>query len=229
MGSSRRLRFSSRLFIRVTLRRQIPSAHKAAMLQTRTTGKRFGLPVLQNSSDFRVNGQRRILKHGSVRALPDNPILFVHQHNLRIMRSAFFLHVLGIAADDDQIADMDQSRRGTVETDHSGAPFAGDRIGRQAVAVIDVVDVDLFPFHDVGRFHQQRIDRDAAFIVQTCVRHRRSMDFRFEQYAFHESLLLTSRSAGWNSRSRSMHKKKSHPPREQPGNSMSCPQLCRKL
>ena len=75
-----------------------------------------------------------------------------------------------------KITDMNQSRGGPVEADDTRASLAADGIGRETIAIVDIVDVDLLPFHNVGRLHEQRINRDAAFIMQTRVRHGRAVN-----------------------------------------------------
>ena len=51
----------------------------------------------------------------------------------------------GVGHDDDQVADTHLVGGGAVELDRAAAALAGDRVGREALAVVDVDDVDLWP------------------------------------------------------------------------------------
>lgn len=93
----------------------------------------------------------------------------------------------GIAADNDQVTDLHQPGCGTVQTDDSGTWLSGDGVSGQSAAVVDVVDIDLFPLHDIDGFHQQRIDGDTAFVMQAGVSHGSAVDFGFQQDSFHVS------------------------------------------
>ena len=48
-------------------------------------------------------------------ALTNHTVLFIDQHNLRLVLLAFFFGVLSIATDDDEITNMHESRGSTVE------------------------------------------------------------------------------------------------------------------
>jgi len=116
----------------------------------------------------------------------DDLVVAIDQHDLRIVATAFVFRVLGVTANDDEITDMHESRGGAVQADHSGSRLATDGVRSQPIAIVDVVDVDLFPFHDIGRFHQQRIDRHTAFVVQAGVGHCGAVDLGLQENAFHE-------------------------------------------
>ena len=56
------------------------------------------------------------------------------------------------------------------------AALAGDRVGLEAGAVVDVHDVDLLVLEDVGGLQQVRVDRDRPDVVQVAVGDRRPVD-----------------------------------------------------
>jgi hypothetical protein len=114
-------------------------------------------------------------------------VVIIDQHNPGNVTLAFFIGELCIAADDHKVTDLDQASGGSVEAHDARAAFAADGVSRQAIAVVDVVNINLFPFDDVGRFHQQRVQRNAAFVVQTGIRDSRTMDFGFEQHSVHSA------------------------------------------
>lgn len=123
--------------------------------------------------------------HGLKTSGRDHVVVLVDSHNFRNMLPLLVFRILSIAANDHEVADVDQSRCSTVEANDSGARFAADRVSRQAIAVVDVENVNLFPFDNVGRFHELWIDRHAAFVVQAGVGHGGSMNLRFKQSTFH--------------------------------------------
>ncbi|MNR68220.1 hypothetical protein D3C85_1926490 [compost metagenome] len=61
---------------------------------------------------------------------------------------------LGEGGDDDQVAHSGAACGRSVHGNHAGAALALDRVGGEALAVVDVPDVDLFVLDDVGRFQQ---------------------------------------------------------------------------
>ena len=80
------------------------------------------------------------------------------------------------------------SRAAAPLTRHrAGAALAGDRVGLEARAVVDVEHVNLLVLEDVRRFEQVRVDRDRADVVQVAVGDRRAVDLRLEHYALHQA------------------------------------------
>ena len=87
-------------------------------------------------------------------------VLLVDEHDFGHVSLSFLFGEFGVAADDHEVTDMHESRGGAIEADGSGTWNAGDGVGCEPIAVIDVVDVDLFPFADVCGLHEDRIDGD---------------------------------------------------------------------
>ena len=75
------------------------------------------------------------------------------------------------------------------------AALAGDRVGLEAGAVVDVDDVDLLVLEDVGGLEQVGVDRDRADVVQVAVGDRGAVDLRLEHHALH--VAIASPSALW--------------------------------
>ena len=93
--------------------------------------------------------------------------------------------VLGKAADDDEIPRIDQMRRRTVDADRTSARFTRNRIRDQAVAVVDIEDVNLLVFDDVGGPHQVGVDGHASLVMQLRIGDGRSMNLGLEQSSLH--------------------------------------------
>ena len=72
-----------------------------------------------------------------------------------------------------------------VDADLAGAAPAGDRVGLEAGAVVDVDDVDLLVLEDVGGLEQVGVDRDRADVVQVAVGDRGTVDLGLEHHALH--------------------------------------------
>ena len=67
----------------------------------------------------------------------------------------------------------------------SRAALAGDRVGLEAGAVVDVDDVDLLVLADVGGLEQIAVDRDRADVVQVAVGDGRAVDLGLQHRAVH--------------------------------------------
>ena len=149
------------------------------------------LGILANPATERVAGNSYEFPYESGTTLrlsaPWDAVPVIDQHDPGGVRLAFFIRVLCIAADDHKVADMNQARGSAVETHDTGTSLAADGVRCEAIAIVDVVDINLFPFDNVGCFHQQRVQRDAAFVVQAGIRDSRTMDFGFEQDSFHSA------------------------------------------
>ena len=73
----------------------------------------------------------------------------------------------------------------SIDTNRATSRLSLDRVSRQPVAVVDVVDLNLFVFGDVRGDHQIVIDGDTSFVMQLSVRHGGSVDLGFEQNSLH--------------------------------------------
>src|SRR5690606_6082858 len=59
--------------------------------------------------------------------------------------------------------------------------FGADRIGREALAVVDVVDLDALVFADARELEQAAVDRAGAFVMQFGVGDGGAVDLGFEE------------------------------------------------
>ena len=84
----------------------------------------------------------------------DDPVGAVDEDDGRLHGAHEGFGHLGVGHDDDQIADTHLVGGGAVELDRAAAALAGDRVGRESLAVVDVDDVDLLAGDDVRGVQQ---------------------------------------------------------------------------
>src|SRR5688500_10620040 len=104
--------------------------------------------------------------------------------------------VVGIADDDDAVAGVHEAGGGSIEADVAGA--AGDDVGLEPSAVVDVDDSDLLPLEEVRGLHQLGVDRDGADVIEVGVGDRRRIDLVLHHAAAHQTVTprLSMRRAG---------------------------------
>ena len=83
------------------------------------------------------------------------------------------------------VARLDQAGGGAVEAHVARAAPAGDGVGLEPGAVVDVDDGHLLVLEDVGRVEQVGIDGDRAHVVQVGVGHDGPVDLGLEHAAAH--------------------------------------------
>ena len=93
--------------------------------------------------------------------------------------------VLRVGDDDDRVAAVHEAGGGAVDLHRARAALAGDRVGLEARAVVDVDDVHLLVLEDVGGLEQVGIDRDRPDVVQVAVGHRRPVDLGLQHRSLH--------------------------------------------
>ncbi len=76
---------------------------------------------------------------------------------------------LRVGADDDLVADAGLAGRGAVEADDARAGLALDDVGGEALAVVDVVDLDVLVDEQTRLADQVSVDRERALIVQVAL------------------------------------------------------------
>src|SRR5699024_1054612 len=81
-----------------------------------------------------------------------------------------------VTDDDHQVAGADQPGGRAVDADDPAATLAGDGIGGQPVAVIDIDDVDLLALEEVCGVHQVCVDGAGTHVVQVGLGDRRAVD-----------------------------------------------------
>ncbi|GAB3795724.1 hypothetical protein GCM10027605_02290 [Micromonospora zhanjiangensis] len=86
----------------------------------------------------------------------------------------------GVRDDDDQVTLLDEAGGGTVDPDDTGAPRPGDDVRLQALAVVDVHDVDELADEQVRGVHQVLVDGERTHVVQVALGHHSAVDLRLE-------------------------------------------------
>ena len=80
------------------------------------------------------------------------------------------------------------ARSGSVDGNHAAAAFALDGVGHKTLAVVDVPDMDLFVFSNIGGVQQVFINGAGAFVVQLALGGLDAVDFGLQQGAEHVCL-----------------------------------------
>ena len=109
----------------------------------------------------------------------------IGKYNRRLEGYGLLAGHVGVGYHDNNITGSDFSGSRAVETNNTAAALTFNNIGFQSLAVHTVEHLDLFTFNHVGRLHQERIQRDAADVVQISFRDRNPMDFRLEYFNQH--------------------------------------------
>src|SRR5690606_23057739 len=115
----------------------------------------------------------------------DRSVAGVHVHDLGLVVPGLVVGHQHVGDDDHDVAFGAQAGGGAVEADVPPAGRAGDDVGFQAAAVVDVDYLHLFEGQDVGQLHQLLIDGDASFIVQVGVGNGGTVDLRLAHGAQH--------------------------------------------
>src|SRR5215203_505757 len=93
--------------------------------------------------------------------------------------------VLGVGHEDDDITRRAEPRARAVQLHDPGTGLAGNEIGLQPRAVVDVDDLHALVRQHVGRFHQRTVEREATLVVQVGPGERRAMDLGLAEDTAH--------------------------------------------
>ena len=110
-------------------------------------------------------------------AQPGLAILLVNKHELRLVAGNLILMNLPESRNDDEVTHGRSTCRGTVDRNHARATLALDGIGDKALAIVDVPNMNLLVFSNVGRIKQVFVDGAGTLIVQFTLRHCDTVDF----------------------------------------------------
>jgi hypothetical protein len=88
-----------------------------------------------------------------------NAVLRVNVDQLRRVFGEFDLGIRREAGDDQDIARRGAARCRTIHRDDTGSALGAQGVGREALAVVDVPDVDLFVLTNVRRIEKIFVDR----------------------------------------------------------------------
>ena len=76
---------------------------------------------------------------------------------------------LGEGGDDNQITHRSPARGRAIDRDDAAAALGADRVSDETFAVVDVPDMDLFVFANIGSVQQVFVDGAGAFVVEFAV------------------------------------------------------------
>src|SRR5690348_4149867 len=117
-------------------------------------------------------------------------VLRVDVNQGRLEVRGFGFAQLRIGADDDDVARGCAVRGGAVDRDDAGTLVRTDRVGDEALAVVDVVDVDLLVLADAGGVEQKAVDRARTLVMQFGMGDAGAVDLGFEQAQMHDGLAI---------------------------------------
>ena len=112
-------------------------------------------------------------------------VRIVHEYDVRARGLGLLGIYLRIAHDDDLVAHLDTMSRGAVQADHAAAALAGDGVGLQAAAVVDVGDLHALVLQDAGSVHEVLIDGDGTDVVHLGLFDRGAVDLAFQHVEHH--------------------------------------------
>lgn len=106
-------------------------------------------------------------------------VFVVHIDQRRLEISQFYLVVLAVGGDDEDVADGRFARGGTVDGDHAATALTADGVGGEAFAVVDIVDLDALVLFDVGGVEKVFVDRARAFVFEFRCGDSNAVELRF--------------------------------------------------
>src|SRR5215469_3476130 len=112
-------------------------------------------------------------------------VVLVEVDEARFVVHGFRRVHLAIAADDDAVTGLGAVRRGAVDGDDARARFGPHGIGGEALAVGDVVDLDLLVVEHAGGLQQLAVDGAGAFVIELRMSHAGTVEFRLEEGHLH--------------------------------------------
>ena len=113
-------------------------------------------------------------------------LVCVHVHQGRLELLDLGIGQLGERGNDDQVARLCAVRGAAVHRNDAGAFFGAQRVGDEALAVVDVPRVDLLVLADARGIEQRAVDGDGAFVVELGVSHRGTVDLALEHVQVHD-------------------------------------------
>merc|ERR1711879_437135 len=77
-------------------------------------------------------------------------VIGIHVHHLWLESGQLGFIVVAVGTDNDAVAHISQVSGGTVHRNHARTIFGADDVGRETLAIIDVVNLDLFKLAHSG-------------------------------------------------------------------------------
>ena len=110
----------------------------------------------------------------------DRRVLRVDEYDPRLVRASLGVLHGSVRNQDHQITRVNEMRCSAIDSDHPGAALAGDRVGHQPSAVVDIDNGHLFALEQIRGVHQVRIDGHRTDVVQVGLGDRSAVDFRLQ-------------------------------------------------
>ena len=146
--------------------------------------KRAHLPLPAARPGFRLD---ELDRNGVARVA--QPVVLIHVHQFRLEAGQLLVLQHRVRADDDDIAGIGLVGGGTVHGNNAGAGLGADRVGRETLPVVNVIDLDLLVLADIRGIQQMPVDRHRPLVVQLRMGHADAVQFRSEQYSLHSIIL----------------------------------------
>ena len=144
--------------------------------------------ALRASIRQRLNGDSGDLYRDGVAGMAQLAVC-AHVEHMGFEIGQLGLAVVRIGADDQAMTDTCLVGRGTVDRNDLRTFLAADGVGGEALAVVDVIDLDLFVFADTGQVQPLAIDGAGAFVVEHRVSYLGAVQFGLEHDGVHGRVL----------------------------------------
>ena len=133
---------------------------------------------------------------GNLVAAAGDAVGAVDVDQLRRVLGQFDLVIHGEGGDDEDVAGGGPARGGAVDGNDPRSPLGADGVGGEALAVIDVPDVDLLVLADIGGVEQIFVDGAGTLVVQFGMGRGDPVKLGFQHRSLHG---LTIQGWGWGS------------------------------
>jgi hypothetical protein len=84
---------------------------------------------------------------------------------------------IGVSGNDDQVARASLVSSSTIDLNNAGMDLSNNRIGRESLAIGDVVDINLLIFHQASQIQEVFVNGQTSFVMQLGIGDRGTMDF----------------------------------------------------
>ena len=115
-----------------------------------------------------------------------NLVFAINEYQLGFPDGALFNWDIGKGCNDDEIARTGLVGCGTVNLNDATVSFAFDDIGRKAMSLGNVIDINRLILNHTGQIQQVRVDCEASLIVKLRIGDGGAVNFRVENFNIHE-------------------------------------------
>src|SRR3989338_5604091 len=117
-----------------------------------------------------------------------NLVVFVQIDESGFEVGKFLLIHYRIVTNNDLVARLGLMRGSPIDRYDPRTIFGTDGIGYKSLAIIDVIDMDLFIFMDTGSIQQLAVDGTRALILKLGMSHPGTVEFGFQKCVLHLTL-----------------------------------------